>query len=149
MVKQPELPTHAYVPGVSERHPEGYFDHIRSSVHVGMTPESFAKSNAFQFGLYYLQTGYFWEAHEVLEPVWLALPERSDERFLVQALIQFANAKLKLEMQRPKAAKRLCAIVRDLICSIDGEIVLGLEISKICDQVGSFERDLYDQKSAL
>ena len=37
----------------------------------------------------------------------MALEEGSDERRLLQALIQLANAQLKLKMQRPKAAKRL------------------------------------------
>ncbi|MDD9908630.1 MAG: DUF309 domain-containing protein [Ahrensia sp.] len=109
-----------------------------------MTPEALVGSEAFQCGLHYLETGYFWEAHEVLEPVWLALPAGSAERFLVQALIQFANAKLKLEMQRPRAAKRICAIVGDLLSRIDGKSVLGLEISEILDRVDSFKREIHD-----
>lgn len=134
-----EPPTHAYVPGVSERHPEGHFDHIRNSVENDMTPEALARSDAFRSGLYYLEIGYFWEAHEVLEPVWLALPSAGEDRQLVQALIQFANAQLKVEMRRPKAAKRLCGIVRDLLSGIDAEVVMGLEVPQILRQVDSFE----------
>lgn len=142
MVIPPELPTHAYVPGISERHPEGQFDHIRNSVHAGMSPESLAASDAFQCGLRYLETGYFWEAHEVLEPVWMVLPINGDERQLVQALIQLANAQLKTEMRRPKAAKRLCGIVRDLLSGIGAEVVMDLEISQVLLQVDSFEKTL-------
>jgi hypothetical protein len=140
MAISPELPTHAYVLGFSERHPEGHFDHIRNSVRADMSPETLAASDAFQCGLHYLETGYFWEAHEVLEPIWMVLPIDCDERQLVQALIQFANAQLKLEMRRPKAAQRLCGIVRDLLSEVGAEVVMGLEISEILLQVDSFEK---------
>lgn len=134
------LPSYAYVPGVSKRHPEGHFDHIRSSVDVGMTPKALARSDAFQCGLHFLEAEFYWEAHEVLEPVWLALPKEGDERKLVQALIQFANAKLKVKMRRPKAAKRLCDIVRGLLADIGTEVVMGLEVSLILHLVDSFEQ---------
>jgi len=133
--------SHAYVPGVSERHPEGYFDHVRSTAREGMTAEALTRSDAFQLGLRYLDTGYFWEAHEVLEPVWLALPTGQDERLLVQALIQFANAQLKLKMQRPKAAKRLCGIVRDLLSDIRIEVAMGIEVAQLSRHVDSFEQN--------
>lgn len=141
MVCPPKPLSHAYVPGVSERHLEGYFDHVRSTAREGMIPEVLAGSEAFQLGLHYLDTGYFWEAHEVFEPVWLALPSGGDERHLVQALIQFANAQLKMKMQRPKAAKRLCGIVRDLLSEISVEVAMGIEVAQISRQVDSFEQD--------
>lgn len=133
--------SHAYIPGVSERHTEDYFDPVRSTAREGMTAEALARSDAFQLGLRYLDTGYFWEAHEVLEPVWLALPAGGDERRLVQALIQFANAQLKLKMQRPKAAKRLCGIVRDQLSDISIEVAMGIEIAQLSRHVDSFEQN--------
>lgn len=105
-----------------------------------MTPETLAQSEAFLVGLRYLETGYFWEAHEVLEPVWMALPENGDHRCLVQALIQFANAQLKLEMGRPKAAKRLCGIVHGLLAKIGEPVVLDVETQQLFSQLDSFEQ---------
>ncbi len=109
----PFHPTHAYVPGRTPRHPEGTFDALRDTARAGDTPDALAQSAAFRAGLHYLDTGFYWEAHEVLESVWMALPYGSAERFFVQALIQLANGRLKLVMERPKAALRLALIARD------------------------------------
>lgn len=62
-----------------------------------------------------METGYFWEAHEVWEPVWMALPAGAAERALAQATIQLANASLKARMGRPRAVSRLCDIAQALL----------------------------------
>ncbi len=100
-------PAHAYVPGQTARHPEGWFDPLKT---IDADPFD---SPAMRAGLDYLHAGYFWECHEVLEAVWLALPDPSAERHMVQAVIQLANARLKLAMGRPKATLRLCAMVQE------------------------------------
>ncbi|MFY0634129.1 MAG: DUF309 domain-containing protein [Vannielia sp.] len=102
-------PEYAYVPGQTPRHPEGAFDALRDTV----DPEPM-QSQALRTGLDWIDAGYFWEAHEVLEPVWLVLPDGPD-RTGIQALIQLANAGLKQRMQRPEAALRLCGIAARLI----------------------------------
>lgn len=104
------LPPFACIPGLTPRHAPGTFDALHASVRPGMTPAALAKTAAFRAGLRYHDAGYFWEAHEAWEPVWQALPPNSAERQFVQALIQLANAELKLRMMRPRAARRLCAI---------------------------------------
>jgi hypothetical protein len=106
------LPSYAYIPGKTPRHAEGFFDAIRATAQPDMGQATLLRSRAFTAGLAYLQAGYNWEAHEVLEPVWLALPAGSAARGFVQGVIQLANARLKLEMGRPRAAVRLCAITR-------------------------------------
>lgn len=105
------LPDHAYVPGVSPRHDEGTFAALRHTAHRNMSVQQLASSEAFRAGLHFFHMGYYWEAHEVLEPVWLATPAASAERHVVQALIQLANAALKKQMGRPRAVLRLCAMV--------------------------------------
>jgi hypothetical protein len=89
---------HAYVPGKTERHPEGAFDAVRATATVDLSRVQLAKSQAFRLGLRYLETGYYWEAHELLEPVWMAQSDPSIERKFVQGLIQIANGSLKMEM---------------------------------------------------
>jgi len=121
----PRLP-HAYIPGRSPRHSENAFDDLCRSVVPGMTPDELVGTDAWRAGLTYIDTGFNWEAHEVLEPVWMVLPVGSDERVFVQALIQFANARLKAEMQRPRAVVRLCGIVSDLLNTLPkGRAVMG------------------------
>ena len=108
----PALPPYAYIPGKTPRHAEGFFDAIRNTAQPGMGLRALLGSAAFETGLAYLHAGFNWEAHEVFEPVWMALPAGSAGRDFVQGLIQLANARLKLEMGRPRAAARLCAMTR-------------------------------------
>lgn len=68
---------------------------------------------ALTFGLSLIHNHYFWEAHEVLEPVWMKASPNSAERQLLQALIQLANACLKSTMGQPQAAARLAQIADD------------------------------------
>ncbi len=104
---QTALPPYAYVPGQTPRHPEGMFDAIRETARPGMSVHELSACPAWRCGKHYLAKGFFWEAHEVLEALWMALPHNTAERELVQAIIQLANAGLKLRMGREKAAARL------------------------------------------
>lgn len=127
------IPTHAYIPGKTPRHPDGAFDVLRDTVHTGADVAELARCDAMLFGLKYLETGFYWEAHEVLEPVWMACPPNSAERSMAQALIQLANAKLKLEMVRPDAARRIAAIARTHLIEAarTGDVVLGVEVNRV------------------
>lgn len=104
------LPPHAHVPGRNARHAEGRWDDVRATAEPGMDAGALAASPAFAAGMDFFENGFFWEAHEVWEAVWMACPPNSAEHRFVQALIQLANAELKLAMDRPKAAQRLCGI---------------------------------------
>ena len=107
------LPDHAYVPGRTARHPDGWFDVLRATARADMSAAQLIESDAWLAGIAYFDGAFFWEAHEVWEAVWLALPEGADRRF-VQAAIQLANAGLKARMQRPNAVARLLQIVSAL-----------------------------------
>ena len=135
MIEPPPLPGHAYLPGQTPRHPEGAFEWLRESARAGMSADALARSEAFRAGLVYLEKGYFWEAHEVLEPVWMALPQGSAERHLLQALIQLANARLKARMGRPRAVARLGAMVlrhlADCRAAGGGAVMMGVALAPI------------------
>nr|WP_255553389.1 DUF309 domain-containing protein [Maritimibacter sp. DP1N21-5] len=59
------------------------------------------------------RAGFFWEAHEAWEPVWMDLPPNSPEKAEMAALIQLANARLKLAMDRPNAVARILPLIDD------------------------------------
>lgn len=109
-----ERPPHAHVPGRTPRHPEGLFDPVRDTAE-GVPVERLAETEAWRTGLRWLREGYWWEAHEVLEPVWMAAPPNAPERHMVRAAIQCANARLKRAMGRDRAAERLEAMVAQLL----------------------------------
>ena len=126
-MKRPDpipLPGHAYVPGQTPRHAEGAFDDLRRTVRAGMSLAEMEDCPAWVAGWQFMDAGYFWEAHEVLEPVWMALPEWSVERRFVQAAIQAANAGLKARMDRPAAVRRLAGIVEDLLREVPPDAVI-------------------------
>jgi predicted metal-dependent hydrolase len=97
-------PPFAHIPGRTPRPREDHFDALKSD-----------PATALRAGLAYFERAYYWECHELMEPVWMAAPDPSAERDMAQAIIQLANARLKLRMERPRAALRLCAIVSDLL----------------------------------
>ena len=131
-------PEQAYVPGQTPRHPEGLFDAVRDTALPSATVEELAQCPAFRHGLMYQRAGFYWEAHEVLEPVWMACPEDSAARQMVQGLIQLANAHLKVRMMRPRAVVRLCDIALGHFAAarqLGGKRVMGIEISGMQRQV--------------
>lgn len=105
------LPAHAHVPGENERPDEA----LMSAVIAAGPPTTSDRrpdNPLWRYGLRLASLGYFFEAHEVLEPVWLRAEPNSRERKIVRAVIQLANAALKLRMGRPNAAARLVLLAR-------------------------------------
>ncbi|MGZ2259187.1 DUF309 domain-containing protein [Roseobacter sp. A03A-229] len=154
MLRWPELspdqrPPYAFIPGQTARHPETWFDEIKASVKAGMAPDDLQQTAAFQTGLAYLGAGYFWECHEVLEAVWMQTTDPSPEREVVQALIQLANARLKLAMLRPKAAHRLCEMVEAHLLRCEGDAaVLGLRIADLRAAIADTQQEANMQYKA-
>ncbi|MGP6088981.1 DUF309 domain-containing protein [Antarctobacter jejuensis] len=96
-----DLPDQPYLPGLTARPAEEDFDGLKGvSAPLKDCP-------AWQAGRRFFDAGYYWEAHEVWEAVWMAAPANSAERHLVQGMIQLANAGLKRRMGRTRAAERL------------------------------------------
>ena len=103
-------PAYAHVPGRTPRHAAGAFDGLCATVPADPSVADAFGCDAWRAGVQFWQRGYFWEAHEVWEAVWMALEAGSDARQLVRGMIQLANAELKVQMERPHAVLRLCAI---------------------------------------
>lgn len=131
------IPPHAYIPGQTPRHDDALFEPLHASVLPGMTADQLCQTAAWQAGLRYLETGFFWEAHEALEPVWMQTQPNSVERHLVQALIQLANAALKERMQRPRAVIRLCDLASAHVqaCGTTQTTVMSVRLGQIDERL--------------
>lgn len=136
------MPNYAYVPGRNQRHHENAFDAIRATAELGHNVAELSTCDAFQAGLQFFEAGYFWETHEVLEPVWIALPEGSVEKQFVQGLIQLANGRLKLRMDRPKAALRLVGQARGLIPTNASATVMAVRVMEVHRWIDALEGDI-------
>ena len=104
------LPPRPYLPGQTERPDEAIFEPLKEGLAPGVAPDDLAQSAAFLGGQEAFAQGYFWEAHELWEAVWMVLPPASAERHLLQGLIQLANGGLKARMGRENAARRIAAL---------------------------------------
>ena len=95
-------------------------------------------NEAYLYGFALLRAGYYWEAHEVWEPVWLASPPNGRARTLLRALIQTANAHLKIKMNRPRAVVRLAQEARRELVGLgvaNDEAFMGVVISTLCAEL--------------
>lgn len=95
------LPPRPHIPGRNARPDEAFFDGVKTD-----------SGAAWAYGIRLFNNGFYWEAHEVLEPVWRDAPPNSRERHLVQAVIHLANGLLKEAMARPNARLRLAGLAR-------------------------------------
>lgn len=109
------LPAQPYIPGRSDRPENGLISYLAETAPQLTDPEKWMENEAYLAGLWLYTHGYFWEAHEVWEPVWQNARPNSPERILLQALIQTANAGLKIAMERSEAARKLAFIASDLL----------------------------------
>lgn len=118
MAAGPELPAPpawAHVPGLTATADSGPLVAAKAFVPERFRGPPRADHPALRYGRLLCDAGFYWEAHEVLEAVWMATPHNSRDRLALRAIIQLANAGLKLRMGRPNAAKRLLAEVRTLL----------------------------------
>lgn len=110
---RPAPPAVPHLPGRNARPEEAGFAPLKAGLAEGMAAEAALASPAFATGLAAHRAGYHWEAHELWEAVWAALPPAAPERFLLRGLIQLANTRLKAAMRRGGAARR-CLALADL-----------------------------------
>jgi len=128
------LPSHAHVPGSGSTPDLVPLEHAKDLTPAVTQAVEWQENVPYLYGHDLLQAGYYWEAHEVWEAVWLATPANGPERLLLQALIQNANARLKSGMQRENAAARLHTQVEelriDLVARLGGQIetYMGVDI---------------------
>ncbi|PIR21016.1 MAG: hypothetical protein COV45_02480 [Deltaproteobacteria bacterium CG11_big_fil_rev_8_21_14_0_20_47_16] len=89
-----QFPSYRYLPGKNLHPDEGHLPQL-------------TEHNAFRYGVDLYHAGYFYEAHEAWESLWLKLPKEDLERTLLHGLIQLTAALLKLELKQIPPAQRL------------------------------------------
>lgn len=148
MPAAPPLPKVPHVPGSGTAPDRDLLAQLKADVPARVTDANWREVAAYRNGLALYQAGYFWEAHEVWEPVWMAAAPGSRARSLSQGLIQLANACLKLAMGRPRAARRLLDLaeghVREAAAGHYRGALLGLEPVPIADDIRRFCEDIGD-----
>jgi hypothetical protein len=134
------LPCRRHIPASRSTPDRGPLDAVKALTPPRVNEETWHDAPAYAYGLRLYAHGFFWEAHEVWEAVWLATAPNSQERYLLAGLIQLANACLKLEMAQPKAAFRLLQASQDHFGECRSKTLLGLDPAALAHDVGAFAR---------
>ncbi|MGC8642066.1 MAG: DUF309 domain-containing protein [Isosphaeraceae bacterium] len=99
------LPPYSYVPGGRWPHPttspEGHSRHRPRSPVAPIEDDRWADSAAYLRGVALFNAGYYWEAHEAWEGLWLAQRRRGAIAAVIQGLIKLAAAGVKIREGRP------------------------------------------------
>lgn len=130
-----------YLPGSGREPPRVHFELIKQTIPVRVDAEALQTSPALVLARQLYGARYFWEAHEVLEALWAAALPNGQARHLLQALIQLANACLKIRMRQPNAAVRLVRDAEGLLTSARG-IEVPLDIDGLLAQCAGFRTAL-------
>ena len=112
-VEHLRLPTHRHIPGTASVAELTWLKTVADEIPSQIVATEWQENLPYRYGWFLFLNQYFWEAHEVWEPVWLKAAVNSKERFLIQGLIQLANAGLKHIQGNTRAENRLREIASE------------------------------------
>lgn len=108
-----ELPRYRHLPGKNARPDSALLDSVVAQA-LPLTRDATASSNvAWVYGIRLFNAAFYWECHEVLEVVWMNALPNSREKYLLQTIIHLTNARLKQQMNMPRATLRLYKLATD------------------------------------
>jgi uncharacterized protein len=96
---QRAFPRYRYVPTQSPHpviDPEGHSYKKEEEKHNYLPPEKWKQNELYLYGVDLYNNGYWWEAHEAWESVWMGTKKTDTEGQFLQGLIQFSASLLKL-----------------------------------------------------
>ena len=109
------LPVRRHIPGSNSVPELDYLNTISSRTASRIGESRWRCCLPYRYGWFLFCNQYYWEAHEMWEAVWQNTRGNSRERFLLQGLIQLANAGLKHRQGNLKAFERILKLVPSFI----------------------------------
>lgn len=102
------FPRYAYLPG---RHPHPVRDprghsYLAQEPPMSVPIEAALSSESYRWGVDLFNHGYYWEAHEAWEPLWLAAKQSTPHLLFFKGLILLAAAGVKIREGKPVPARR-------------------------------------------
>ncbi len=107
MTPHPLFDQPAYWSETDQRPDDAIFAPLKLSIDDAATVDDLTYTPAMQIALIAMKRRYYWEAHELLEALWLSAPPSSAEQILLKSLIQYANAGLKARLDKASAAQKI------------------------------------------
>lgn len=105
-------------------------------------PANWRACERFLWGVDLFNAGYYWEAHEAWEAVWIAAGRRGPTADFLKALIKLAAAGVKLYEQNPSGARRHLRRARELFVAVnaasppDAGRMFGLDAAALGESAG-------------
>jgi hypothetical protein len=134
------FPPYRFVPGKAPhpiRHPDGHSYNNPPAQLAPFDPNDWHACEEYLYGIDLFNHGYWWEAHEALEAVWVAAGRRTDTGRFIKGLIQIAAALLKWSQGSRDVASRKASAGLENMKPIEG-IFLGIEVAAFREAVRSF-----------
>lgn len=130
---QLKFPEYAFVPGKNPHptaDPSGHSFNQIGQPQTPITESNWHSHTGYLYGCDLFNHGFWWEAHESWEQVWMASRGNPITDAYLRALIQAANGLLKLYMGRYNAVRRLATSVTELMTQseLDNAVYLGLDV---------------------
>lgn len=119
------LPPYTYVPGKTPHPISDPRGHMYAREHVmceaegggkGLVPHELERLDGVQRGLQLYAAGFYWEAHEAWEGVWLQLGRTAPAALFVKGLIKLAAAGVKALEGNRSGVERHARRAADLLC---------------------------------
>ncbi len=135
------FPRYGFLPGVDPHprfHPEAHNPFPNEASADPLVVDQWRNNNHYLYGCDLFNHGYWWEAHEAWEAVWMGCRRDDTAARYLQALIQAANALLKARMGRPRALARLGGEVRRIFRVLGQGDYMGLSLARWPDAFDAF-----------
>jgi uncharacterized protein len=145
------FPPYAYVPGETP-HPirdrGGHSYGAEFQIPEPPNPEDWRACREYLYGIDLFNHGYYWEAHEVWEGLWVACGRRGPTATYLQALISLAAAGLKARSQSARGMRANAGKAVRLLESVASHAgshrtrYMGLDIRALADFAGTISKTL-------
>jgi hypothetical protein len=101
------FPAYAYLPGRTPhptRDPEGHSYGARPDTPELPDPEDWRACGDYLYGIDLFNHGFYWEAHEAWEGLWVACGRRGPTATFLQALINLPMPRRRFACSKPRSA---------------------------------------------
>lgn len=144
------LPTRDPHPGI---HPEGHSYGKAEEKLTYVPPEDWKNNQAYLYGVDLFNHGYFWEAHEAWEGIWLTTKKFDAYGQFLQSLIQFSAAMLKLYGGSRKGFDKLYGEawrrMEFVLKEIKSDPWMGLNIKNWINQLKAFSKKVPEPQEKI
>lgn len=148
LVRELELPPYAHVPGKTPhpvRDPAGH-QYAALQEPLDFSLDRWPQCRPYLYGIDLFNHGYYWEAHEAWEQVWLAAGRRGPAADFLKALIKLAAAGVKRREGSARGQRRHARRAAQLLRQVSETLthrppaerrMMGLPLDRLAEQAAA------------